>query len=597
MKRVRQRPVEKQKFAASGDASFGWSGTGTGTGWGPLEIDKTLIAMDGYIYNSNDLDETGDKADTALFYALFRKYGFEDAVKKINGDFAIALYDGNERLLWLARDRLGVKPLYFCRKNDFFAFSSRLSSFLVLPGINGVVSREFAATFAGSHYRYFDNDPERTPFEEVMQLPAGNVLRFDGTGFGTRKFWGLREMPEHTGTESELAEQYRALLFDAVKIRYSRAHKPAFTLSGGMDSSSILAASTRVSDRKQVAFSTVYEDKTYDESEDIQTILGPYVEQWHPIEIGNPDLRDVVPRMIAAHDEPVATATWLSHFLLCDRAAAEGFGSLFGGLGGDELNAGEYEYFFYHFADLKTHDKEDQLGREIDKWVEYHDHPIFKKDASVVEDYLSRCVDLSVPGKCMPERNRMKKYYGTVNKDYFDLEAFEPVMDNPFQSYLKNRTFQDMTRETTPCCLRAEDRQAEVAGLTHFDPFLDYRVVEFMFRVPGTLKIRDGVTKILLREAMTGVLPEATRNRIKKTGWNAPAHIWFSNGGHELLMDLIHTKRFQERGVYNIPVVRNIVEEHQRIVANNEVRENHMMFLWQLLNLEYWFQFIEDNRG
>lgn len=595
MNRVRHRSVEKEKSISLGNASFGWSGTGTG--WEPVEINNILIAMDGYIYNAGDLGDGTDKADTRVFYDLYRKHGFEDSVKRINGDFSIALYDGKEDLLWLARDRLGVKPFYYCEKDNFFAFSSRLSPFLALPGVTGSINREFVAIFAGSHYRYFDNDLERTPFEEVCQLPAGNILRFNGIHRETRKFWQLHEMPEHAGSEKDLAEQYRVLLFDAVKIRYAKAQKPAFTLSGGMDSSSILAASTRVSNQKQIAFSTVYEDKTYDESDDIQTILGPYVERWRPIEIGNPDLQDVVPKMIAVHDEPVATATWLSHFLLCEQVAREEFGSLFGGLGGDELNAGEYEYFFYYFADLKTEGKEDQLGREISKWVEYHDHPIFKKNVSVVEDYLSRCVDMSIPGKCMPEQNRLKKYYGTVNKEYFDLEMFEPSMETPFHSYLKNRTFQDITRETIPCCLRAEDRQAEVAGLEHFDPFLDHRLVEFMFRISGALKIRNGVTKILLREAMKSVLPETTRNRIKKTGWNAPAHIWFANGGHELLMDLVHTKHFQERGIYDIQKVINIVEEHQKIISNNELKENHMMFLWQLQNLEYWFQFIEDHKG
>jgi asparagine synthase (glutamine-hydrolysing) len=595
MQRVRQQPAEKRQTMASKYASFGWSGVETGCR--PLNADGVIIAMDGYIYNSREFDEYGTEPDVVLFYELYKKYGFRNAVERINGDFAIALYDADTGLLWLARDRLGIKPLYYLQKNGCFAFSSRLTSFLGLPGVKHTENRKYVALFAGSHYRYFDNDQESTPFEEIKQLPAGRILKWDGTHIATERYWILQEMPEYTGTEKDLAEQYRSLLFDAVKIRYARAYKPAFTLSGGMDSSSILAASSRINGRKQMALSTTYEDKTYDESEDIRTILESYVERWYPIEIGIPDLRDVVPKMIAANDEPVATATWLSHFLLCGKAAEEGFGSLFGGLGGDELNAGEYEYFFYHFADLKTRGEEEKLLKEIGKWAEYHDHPIFRKNESVVNDYLSRCTDLSLPGMCRPERNRMNKYVHTVNRDYYPLEKFEPVMEHPFKSFLKNRTFQDITRETMPCCLRAEDRQAEAAGLSHFEPFLDYRLVEFMFRIPGALKIRDGVTKILLREAMTDVLPETTRCRIKKTGWNAPAHVWFSNGGQELLMDMIHTKRFQERGVYNTSAVMNIVREHQRIVENRETKENHMMFLWQLLNLEYWFQFIENSRG
>jgi asparagine synthase (glutamine-hydrolysing) len=161
-------------------------------------------------------------------------------------------------------------------------------------------------------------------------------------------------------------------------------------------------------------------------------------------------------------------------------------------------------------------------------------------------------------------------------------------MVRPFRSYLKNRTWQDLFRETAPCCLRAEDRQCAAFGLEHFDPFMDERLLDLMFRVPGTLKIRDGVTKILLRDAMRGILPEETRTRVKKTGWNAPAHVWFSGRNASALHDLVASRAFRERGVYNVAEVERLVAEHEKIVASGETRENHMMFLWQLVNLETW---------
>jgi asparagine synthase (glutamine-hydrolysing) len=163
-------------------------------------------------------------------------------------------------------------------------------------------------------------------------------------------------------------------------------------------------------------------------------------------------------------------------------------------------------------------------------------------------------------------------------------------MDHPFGSYLKNRTWQDLFRETAPCCLRAEDRQCAAFGLEHFDPFLDERLLKLMFRVPGTLKIRDGVTKILLRRAMPGILPEETRTRVKKTGWNAPAHVWFTGRNAVALRDLVASRAFRERGIYNPLEVDRLVREHEEIVASGEARENHMMFLWQLINLESWLQ-------
>ena len=122
---------------------------------------------------------------------------------------------------------------------------------------------------------------------------------------------------------------------------------------------------------------TVYHDETYDETKDIQTILDATVEEWHPVRIGNPDLGTLIPKMIAANDEPIATATWLSHYILCEATQRAGFGTLFGGLGGDELNAGEYEYFFYFFADLAAAGATELLDHETAKWAEYHDHPIF----------------------------------------------------------------------------------------------------------------------------------------------------------------------------------------------------------------------------
>jgi len=299
--------------------------------------------------------------------------------------------------------------------------------------------------------------------------------------------------------------------------------------------------------------------------------------------------------MIGVHDEPVATATWLSHFMLCQEAAGKGFKSLFGGLGGDELNAGEYEYFLLFFADLQAAGRVDKLQHETEKWIAYHDHPVFSKSFEVMRESISRLADLTQPGRCLPDQKRLRRYYAALNPDYFDLNGFEPVMENPFDSYLKNRAYQDVFRETAPSCLRAEDRQTVAFGLDNVLPFFDHRLVEFMFRIKGTLKIRDGITKYLLREAMRGVLPEETRTRIKKTGWNAPAHVWFSGPGREPLLDLVNSQAFRERGIYNVPQVCAIIDEHEQIVSSGRNVDNHMMFLWQLVNLELWLQSISSS--
>ena len=134
-------------------------------------------------------------------------------------------------------------------------------------------------------------------------------------------------------------------------------------------------------------------------------------------------------------------------------------------------------------------------------------------------------------GQCLPDRQRIEKYAHTINSNFFDVSEFNPVMDTIFDNYLKNRTYHDIFRETAPCCIRAEDRQTVPFGIDNVLPFFDHRLVEFMFQVDNRHKIKDGITKRLLRKAMKGVLPDETRGRIKKTGWNAPAHIWFSGVG------------------------------------------------------------------
>ncbi|MBL4655576.1 MAG: asparagine synthase [Bacteroidia bacterium] len=581
------KPENKEINLAN--ASFGFCGWNT-----PQIYDSNgiITVISGYIYNRNEFDS--ETNDAAVFSNLYLKFGFQESLNKINGDFAIALYDSKCDKLLLARDRFGIKPLYYVITNELLGFASRPKPLLSLPGVTNEINKRYIAVFSSSHYRYFDNHPDETPFRDILQLPAAHVLEYSNGTTKISRYWDLQDLPDLEETENELAEKYEKLLFDSVQIRLDSVLNPAFTLSGGMDSSSILSSSVYLTGKKQYAFSTVYDDKTYDESADIKTLLNSKVEKWNSIPIGDPDVFNLVAQMIEVHDEPIATATWLSHFILCKEVSNQGFKALFGGLGGDELNAGEYEYFSCYFSDLKKSQNIEMLDKEILKWIEYHNHPIYIKNRQVVEDAFTRMVDFE-NSKCLADKKRLYGYAKVLNKDFYNIYDFHPIMEHPFKSFLKNRTYQDLTRETIPCCLRAEDRQTVAFGIDTVDPFLDYRLVEFMYRIPGRLKIRDGVTKYLLRKAMgNGILPDETRNRIKKTGWNAPAHIWFSGKGNEQLMDLVHSQKFKNRGIYNIEAVNNILTEHENIIQNNLQVDNHMMFLWQLINLELWFQYIEQ---
>lgn len=546
------------------------------------------------VLDGQALDGTGDAGRTMAetFAEAAAKRGFEQALAAHAGEFAVAVFDAREDVLWLGRDRIGVRPLYYANFQGGFAFSQRPGPLLRLPGVSGEINRRFAALFAASHYRTIDNAPGESPYAAVSQLPAGCLLRVDRRGVRLSRWWRIADAPVLAGGLDELAQRYAELLSQAVGERLAAAERPGFTLSGGMDSSSVLGTAVRLTGQTQRAFTAVYDDRTFDESEEAADMVGPAVSQWHAVRLGQVNLFDLVREMVAAHDEPVATATWLAHWKICQEAAKEGCTHLFGGLGGDELNAGEYEYFFYHFADLRAAGREDLLDREVEGWARHHDHPLWRKNRGVAEDGLSRLVDFSQPGRCLPDRRRIERYRRALRPEYFDLCGFEPFMDAPFASYLLNRTWQDISLEAAPCCLRAEDRQTRAFGLVNVDPFYDHRLVEFMFRAPGTFKIREGVTKVLLREAMRGTLPEATRTRVKKTGWNAPAHIWFTGKQADRLREMIGSPSFKAAEIYDVREVARLLDEHCAIVASGRPVENHMMFFWQLLNLETWLDVV-----
>jgi asparagine synthase (glutamine-hydrolysing) len=542
------------------------------------------LGLEGSVFNAS--------ADTILQSILH--IGFEAALQKLDGDFALVFYDAPKNELYLARDRFGTKPLYHTTTADRVYFASELQSLLQCPGVSRIPNASFVARFAGSHYRMIDNQPTHSPYQNIQQVPARHYCVFAKNQVRTVCYWDLQEQSnlDNYHSVSELVEHYQFLLRDSVKKRLQVAHKPCFTLSGGMDSSSVLSCAVLESGQKQVAFSSVYSDKQYDESDDIQTILNDCVSQWHPVLIDAPDVINLTQKMIALHAEPVATATWLSHYLLCEQVQQAGFSSLFGGLGGDELNAGEYEHFYFFFADLKQNSPAPYFDKEVAAWVHHHNHPIFQKNPATLESALSQWT--GPIGRCLPDLKRLHRYAHTLSPDFYSLTNFQPTMLHPFQSYLKNRTYQDIFYETIPCCLRAEDRHTAAFGLNNFLPFLDHRLAEFMFRIPETLKIKDGVSKYLLREAMKGIVPESTRTRVKKTGWNAPAHIWFSGQGAFLIRDILSSQAFKTRGIYNIPVVEKLLQEHDDIIQGNKLQDNHMMFFWQLVNTELWHQWLES---
>lgn len=560
-----------------------------------------VLALDGVFYESERLTSVisheGRDAEFAL--SEVTRDGVESFLKNVIGDFSLVWFDARDGSLWLARDHFGMRPLYYARLNEGWAVASQPGMIMGIPEVSGEADPSYVVRFGSMHYRMIDNDPEGSPFRDIKQVPSATTVHLmpDGTHH-IHRYWTVQDFSDFTTSTPELAEQYRELLQSAVSRRLARYPRRAFTLSGGMDSSSVLAFASLLEGAPQVALSGVYDDPTYDERTEIADMLAAFDPSWIPITLGSQlSIIDEVDSLIAMHDEPVATATWLSHKHICEAASGMGFDSLFGGLGGDELNAGEYEYFPFFFADVRAGGDSAVLESEISSWIRHHDHPIFRKTREGAFSSMDLLTVASTPGLCRPDLPRMLKYTSTLVPELRQWADFRPIMESPSTSYLKNRTWQDLTRETIPCCLRAEDRHGANYGLPPVLPFLDRPLVEFMYRVSSGLKTHDGVTKRLLRLATQGVLPDATRARVKKTGWNAPAHLWFVGRGADAVRDLVSSDAFRSLGIYDGQAVLATLAEHEEIVLSGAKRENHMMFLWQFTNLVRWEKWRQDLIG
>ena len=576
--------------AATGAGMFGCSDQANG--W--FNDDRVTVVFDGQLYNREEFRQPTGPAmgDAALIATAYWEAGFEALLQRTNGDFAIALYDHTTKEIYLARDRFGVKPLYYVDRLGLLAFASRPIGLCFLPGLDPVPRAEYVALFAAGHYRFFDNPPTRSPFAAIAQLPAASYLHHKGGTSRVQTYYRPADgdAPE---SEGELVEAYRNLLLDSVRRRLARAERPAFTLSGGLDSSSVACSALALTGNAPEAFSTVYGGGTYDESEEVSDIIDAGKACWHPVQVESSNFFHLVDHLTTLHDQPLSTVTWLAHYQLCERVKRLGFTTLFGGLGGDEQHAGEYDYFFYFFADLLAAGDKDRYRREVAAWQRLHDHPTWPKTPQVAEAERLALTDPHTPGRCRSDRSLLGRYAEVLQPDFLRLETVGDQLDHLYTSYLRSHGYNELYRETMPCCLRASDRNTASFGLDDAFPFFDHRLVDFMFRVPSAMKTRDGVTKQILRKAMRGVLPEATRTRSAKTGWNAPAHIWFSTDLREPLLDLVGSRRWRERGIYRPEVVEHLIREHFEIVSTGDSRENHMMFLWQLVSLESWLAWVD----
>ena len=186
------------------------------------------------------------------------------------------------------------------------------------------------------------------------------------------------------------------------------------------------------------------------------------------------------------------------------------------------------------------------------------------------------------------DHDRNKKYTSFLNPKY--NRSYKVYSENPYNTHLLNKSFNEIYYEMLPCCLPHDFDNSNNFNIQNLYPYLDSDLFEFMFSLRNSLKIKNGVQKILLRMATKNIITSDTNKRIKKTGWNSPAHIWFAEEKNNILEDTLHSNQNYISEFINLKKVKNLIDEHKKIIKNKINKENHMMFLWQILSMELWLK-------
>lgn len=560
-------------------------------------IDETVsIVFNGEIYNHielrSELQGLGQtfesSGDTEVVLKAYKVWG-TDCFNHFNGMWSIVLFDQKNEKLILSRDRLGKKPLYYFIDSKKIVFASEIKSILLYPNIPKKPNFEKIYRYISTSYRYIDTD-NTSYFEGIYLVPKGSYMVIsEDLLVSEYKYWTLQEnMINLCGkTEKELIDDFRDLFIDSVKIRLRSDVPVGCMLSGGLDSTSVVCIAHKILKTPVMAFSGITgEDKgVYDESEYIDEVVRNTGAVHKYIMPEPSDLFDTISEMLLYHDEPICTISWYALFLIAKQIKADNVPVVLNGHGGDELLGGYWYHYQYNFYDLLREGDLERLDHEQKAWLFNHDRKIMEICSSM------RNIESMEKGD-KAEYLQYRNYSDVFCQDFIDTHSNHITLDSSFKTSLSKRLHKELLHETVPTSLKAEDRNTMASSIESRSPMLDYRLAEFCFSLPNDYKIRDGIGKWILREAMKDILPEKIRTRKDKAGFIVPADRWFRTTNKKQIRELINSEDTKILGIFDIGRLNDIFDEH---VSGSK---NHQMFIWQLINLVLWYKkFFSKSNG
>ena len=552
------------------------------------------VVFNGEIYNFKELREElkgrGHQfrtySDTEVIAHAYEEYQ-EDCFRYFNGMFAIGIWDEKRNRLVLARDRLGKKPLYYSFINETFLFASELKAMMLYPAFSRKVD-----PFSLMKYLFFEFIPSpHTIFVDAQKIPAASYLIWDKKGVKVRKYWSPFDPQEEEKYLSEAEAEVRMmeLLKESVKRRLISDVPLGVFLSGGIDSSAITALAQSEVPGKVKTFSIGFEDPSFDESK-YASLASKYIGTDHHEQTMIPtDLLNIVPGLPDILDEPMADASILPTYLLSKFTRGHVTVAL-GGDGGDELFAGYPTYLAHKFARPYEHFLGffHPIGTFLASLLPVSDDNIsfdfkVKKFLSGIgyPDGVRNSVWLGSFPYSENEKVLSTEIHAQFNRDRLVEEISLYEKEYPYDDRITKLQYLDLRLYLQESILVKVDRASMACSLEIRAPFLDYRLVEFMMRLPSKWKLRGFTSKYILKKAMKNRLPDEVINRPKK-GFGVPIAKWVKGPLKELFGDLLSADRIRREGFLDSEYVTQLLQDH---LLN---RRDNRKQLWTLLVWELW---------
>ena len=509
-----------------------------------------------------------------------------DYVKNCKGSFYICIIDEKRKQTTLIKDIFGATPIFYHQSEEGLLISN-FSSLLSYAVNNGKRKEDkaFVARFSVNHYAETYGEGF-TFYENVTEIKPATTIVFQNGKKEEENYWDKDlEMDFFTEDEKSMTAKYKELLFDVVKNDFEDLGKFAFTLSGGMDSGTLISLYHHFFNERPPAISVTYhENVRANELELIEPVAKQLAGSWFNIQPTKHEFFEEMDNIYQQYDHPWVTATVYAQDRLFRGFKENGFEQLISGSGGDHHMAGSYPNFLYYFAYLKHNQLNDLFDKEVEKWIEYHSEAPWFKTRDTVEEFLNRCIDFSSEGALKINREFLAPEMDLLTKDYMANHKFlEPFPS--YGDYFRSYTMKEIRRSAFPPALWAESIMAWRNDIEEVSPFWDKELFEFCWNIPHKYKIKDGMNKIMVRNVTENIVPDHIRLRIAKTGFNMPFDVWvYDETVRVKMMDIFNSQKFRERGVFNPACV------DQMLAAHFAKEKNYGMQLWQILNLELWFR-------